>query len=316
MQVGRATAAGTARFQGHFYRSARGLTVSTVGIGSYLGAMDDATDERYVEAVRTAVAGGINVIDTSLNYRNQRSERAIGKALAAVRRDQVVVCTKAGYLTPGAVPALDPDEVAGGIHCLSPKFLADQVKRSQANLELATIDVFYLHNPETQLPYLTREAFADRMQRAFEACERFVADGSIAFYGTATWDGYRRPGQLSLPELVELARGIAGEDHHFRFVQLPFNLAMTEAVDTGVLAQAAERGITVLASASILQSRLARGLPAELATMIPGLETDAQRAIQFTRSTRGITTALVGMSRAEHVRENLALRDVPPLWSE
>ena len=40
---------------------------------------------------------------------------------------------------------------------------------------------------------------------------------------------------------------------------------------------------------------------------------DAQRALQFTRSTPGIAVALVGMSQVRHVEENLALAAVPPL---
>src|SRR3954469_19656151 len=64
-----------------FFRSAQGLEVSSIGIGSYLGEMDEQTDRGYTEAVVAAVKGGINFIDTSLNYRNQRSELAIGEAI-------------------------------------------------------------------------------------------------------------------------------------------------------------------------------------------------------------------------------------------
>jgi aryl-alcohol dehydrogenase-like predicted oxidoreductase len=71
-------------------------------------------------------------------------------------------------------------------------------------------------------------------------------------------------------------------------------------------------GITVNASAAILQSQLSRGLPPVVAEMLPGLKTDAQRAIQFVRSTPGITTGLVGMSRKVHVDENLQVAGVAP----
>jgi aryl-alcohol dehydrogenase-like predicted oxidoreductase len=77
--------------------------------------------------------------------------------------------------------------------------------------------------------------------------------------------------------------------------------------------EAASRlGITVVGSASILQGRLSRDLPAEAAAQLPGLGTDAQRALQFARSAPCVTTALVGMSRGAHVRENLAVAGVPP----
>ena len=35
---------------------------------------------------------------------------------------------------------------------------------------------------------------------------------------------------LSLEELVNVAREVGGESHHFKVIQLPINLAMTEAV--------------------------------------------------------------------------------------
>src|SRR5580704_6099335 len=93
MLTGLANPSGTIRFATRFpepkaagfYRDAQGLRVSSIGIGTYLGEMDDATDFGYVEAVKGALAAGVNCIDTSLNYRNQRSERAIGAALRQAR---------------------------------------------------------------------------------------------------------------------------------------------------------------------------------------------------------------------------------------
>jgi aryl-alcohol dehydrogenase-like predicted oxidoreductase len=72
----------------------------------------------------------------------------------------------------------------------------------------------------------------------------------------------------------------------------------------------------VVASASLLQSRLTRELPEAIGERLPGLQTDAQRAIQFTRSTPGIAVALAGMGQAVHVRENLGVASVPPAMAE
>jgi predicted aldo/keto reductase-like oxidoreductase len=82
------------------------------------------------------------------------------------------------------------------------------------------------------------------------------------------------------------------------------------------LEAAAELGITVMSSASILQSRLASGLDPIVRDGLKGLRTDAQRAIQFTRSTPGLTTALVGMSSMPHVEENLEVAITSPLTPE
>jgi aryl-alcohol dehydrogenase-like predicted oxidoreductase len=306
-----------------FYRTASGLAVSSLGLGTYLGQPDDATDERYREAVQTAIRRGINVIDTAINYRSQRSERAIGAALEALfasgeaRRDELVICTKAGFLTPGAIPGfLTPGHTVGRMHSMDPDFIADQIDRSRANLGLDTLDVFYLHNPETQLNYVSREDFANRVAAAFERLEFLAAQGRIRFYGTATWEGYRTSGLLNLTGLAGMARRAGGDDHHFRFIQLPYNLGMVEAYAAepeSVLEQAARAGITVVASATLHQSRLAADLPEAVQEMIPGLATDAQRAIQFTRSAPGIAVALVGMSRAAHAEENAGVARVPPL---
>jgi aryl-alcohol dehydrogenase-like predicted oxidoreductase len=167
---------------------------------------------------------------------------------------------------------------------------------------------------------MNRSEFDERIRLAFRKLEELVAGGKIRCYGTATWEGYRRlrgaRDALDLARLAELASIEGGTQHHFRFIQLPFNLAMPEAFTNGVLDTAAQLGITVVASASLLQARLARDLPPELAEKFPGLSTDAQRAIQFTRSTPGVIAALVGMSQAAHALENLQLAAVLPLAPE
>ena len=338
MYSGFATPEGTARFASRFpgqtaagfFRQAQGLTVSSLGIGTYLGNLDDATDSSYAASVSRAVLGGINFIDTSLNYRNQRSEISVGAALhglfdsGAAKRDEIVVATKAGYLVPNAVPAgLRKADLVGGMHCMTPEFLVDQIERSRRNLGLETIDIFYLHNPETQLAEVQANEFYRRIREAFIALEELAGRGMLRFYGTATWDGYRRPvgdrARISLTRMVQLAEDAGGPGHRFRFIQLPFNLAMPEAYldkseeGRSVMEAARAAGIEVVGSASILQARLARGLPEQLVERMPGTRSDAQRALQFSRSTPGIIVSLVGMSTPAHVEENLEIAAIPPL---
>jgi aryl-alcohol dehydrogenase-like predicted oxidoreductase len=174
---------------------------------------------------------------------------------------------------------------------------------------------------------VTRAEFDRRMHAAFSALEKAVGEGKIQIYGTATWNAYRvgqeSPEALSLPDLLRVAEEVGGKDHHFRAIQLPYNLAMLEALSARtqrvdgkavpVLEVARAHGMLVFASASLLQQKLTESLPEEIQAWFPGLEKDAQRAIQFVRSTPGITSALVGMSRREHVSENLRTAQAPPL---
>ncbi len=224
-----------------------------------------------------------------------------------------------------------PGDVVAGTHCMTPRYLADQIERSRTNLGLESIDIYYVHNPESELEEVDRAEFLTRARAAFEALEQAVRDGKIRRYGTATWNGYREdpgaPGYLSLAELVGAARAVAGSDHHFKVIQLPYNLAMPEAftranqqVDGSFvpLLEAARRlGVYVVASASVYQGHLTRNLPPVVAELLPGLTSDAQRALQFVRSTPGIGTALVGMKSTAHVEENAAVARRPPTpWSE
>ncbi|MEO5588312.1 MAG: aldo/keto reductase [Gemmatimonadaceae bacterium] len=350
---GHATAAGTKRFGDRFdsgftpdfyRRTAQNLTFSSLGMGTYLGECDDDEDDRYVDVLAAGVTRGLNVFDTAINYRCQRSERAVGRALKRVTdsgiasRDEIIVCTKGGYVPLEGRPPesrdayadylsreyFDPaiitekDLVAGG-HCLTPGFIANQIERSRSNLGVDCIDLFYLHNPEQQLDTLDRPGFIKVMTDAFTELESQVSAGHIRAYGCATWNGFRvfaaNRNHLSLGELARIAHTAGGDHHHFRFVQLPVNLAMTEAIrsptqaDRGknfsLLDLALDLGISVVASAALMQAQLTRDLPAEVRNHFPGLATDAQRAVAFVRSLP-VISALVGTRSVVHLEENIA----------
>ncbi len=360
---GCATLEGTTRYRerfkdnaalGHF-RQQQDLWLSSIGVGTYLGNADDETDVRYAAAITRALELGANVIDTAANYRFQRSERSIGKALRNLTetqvfaRDEIIVCTKGGYLPFDGAPPRDIrryveetfvkpgiagfEDMVGGSHCMTPSYLQNQLQQSLSNMNLECVDVYYIHNPESQLGQVSEEEFYVRLRAAFESLEKSRALGKLKFYGVATWNGFRVPpssdassGYHSLARMVEIANELGGESHGFRFIQLPFNLAMPEALTlnnqivdgqpVSTLEAAAALGVTVISSASIFQGRVAQGLPKDLREALGSLPSDAQTAIQFVRSAPGVCTALVGMSRIEHVEENLKLVNADPLQPE
>jgi aryl-alcohol dehydrogenase-like predicted oxidoreductase len=319
------------------------MELSSLGLGTYLGSASDATDAAYTEAAEAFLGLGGTVFDTAANYRNGRSERALGAAFRGLPRERFFVSTKAGYIPmPDGDPEEGPrawfhrvlespgilsvDDLVDGCHAMTPKYLAHQLEVSRQALGLETIDLFHLHNPEQQLAHLGSEAFYAMIGRAFEACEGFAASGKIRAYGVATWNGFRVPpgqdGHLSLARLLAAASAAGGKDHHFRWIQLPLNLAMPEAflVPTQEiagqtmtpLAAAQASGLQVQTSASIMQARILNQLPDGFAEAL-GLRTPAQAALQFTRSCPGVTTALCGMGRTAHVAENAAVLALPKL---
>ena len=263
MISGHATAQGTARFgsgsaaDGANYRVFDGLTLSNVGMGTYLGEPDGATDRMVASAIRESVRAGINVIDTAINYRSQKAERAVGAALAEligegiITRDQLFLSTKGGYVTDDADVPLDfwgyvqdqyvkrgvvgPDDISSGYHCMSVSFLEDQLRRSLANLDVDCIDLLYLHNVvEGQHQDVPRQELHDQLYRIMEWYESQRREGRIRYYGLATWDCFRvkpeDPRHLSLEDALAMAERAGGTGHGLRFVQLPFNMYYDQAL--------------------------------------------------------------------------------------
>ncbi|WP_433623045.1 aldo/keto reductase [Halomicrococcus sp. NG-SE-24] len=331
-----------------YFRRCDDLAVSSVGLGTYLGEPTDEVDDDYREAITKALESGVNVVDTAINYRCQRSERVVGEAVddADVDRDAVFVATKGGFLPfdgerpedPGEYvreefvePGLvDRDDLARGSHCIAPEFLDAQLDRSLENLGLDGVDLYYVHNPETQLQVRSREAVYDQLEDAFTRLEERAAAGDLDRYGVATWTAFRVPkghdDYLSLREVASRARKAAKRAEntatHFRAVQLPFNVHMADAFtvesqegpegDQSALWFAHEAGLNVFTSASIGQGELAKGLPEDVAERLAG-DTSAQRAINFARSAPGVTSSLVGASDVEHVRENVGAGRFEPM---
>jgi aryl-alcohol dehydrogenase-like predicted oxidoreductase len=340
---------------GHF-RCPDRLWLSSIALGTRNGESGGVDDVLYRSAVPELLRGGVNLFVTGLSDRMYASERCLGAALArafregSAQRDEVVVASKGGYLTldPDLVSSaasarrrlvqtyvetglVAPDRVAHGVHSLDGPFLRDQIERSRRNLRLATLDLYLIEEPELHLGACGPEEFRRRMCGAFEALERAVADGAIGAYGLATWDGLLRPhserGHLALLDLFEWALEVGGGDHHLRAVALPYNLAMADALrldsqlgpagrGEAALATLRGTGTALFASAPLARGRAIGRLPRFVADAFPGCRSDAQRCLQFVRSTPEIASAVVGMRDPAHVEENLALARIPPVAPE
>ncbi|MBI2902482.1 MAG: DUF255 domain-containing protein, partial [Candidatus Methylomirabilis oxyfera] len=286
---GSASRAGTGAYASRFTPSgyaplgSTGLVTSKVGFGGY--RVDDETPE-HREALERALLNGCNLIDTSTNYMDGGSERCVGAVLGKLtragklRREEVIVVSKIGYVQgenlelarereadgkpfPEMVKYMD-----GCWHCIHPEFLREQLERSLTRLQLETLDVCLLHNPEYFLsdakkrarrPLGTvREEFYWRLREAFTFFESQVAAGTIRWYGVSSNTAVSAasdPEATSLTRMLAAAREAGGPDHHLRILQLPMNLVEAGGVlerNNGpgnrqtVLEAAVEAGIGVL----------------------------------------------------------------------
>jgi len=324
-----------------------GLTLSSIGVGTYLGNPDDATDVLVKESIKKSVLAGVNVIDTAINYRSQKAERSVGRAIAELvqegkaKREEIFISTKNGYIThdgdvkedfwenihntlvkPGIIKS---GEISSGYHCMTIPYLQDQLHRSLKNLDMQCIDLMYLHNAaEGQLQDISKDEFMKKLRDAFEFYESQRKSGKIRYYGMATWDCFRvpkdHPQYISISDVTKLASEVGGPDNGFRFIQLPYNMYLDQALTLknqvidenhySVLQASVELGIGVFASVPLMQAKL---LAPKVLPEFGGLSRPSHRALQFVRSTPGIIAPLVGQKSPAHVEENLQLTNTSVL---
>ena len=224
--------------------------ISLFGYGSY--RVNELVDDHY-NSLSKALLSGINAIDTSANYSDGGSEILVGKVMAdlissgKIRRDDITLITKGGYIQgknlsvarerqENGKPFEDVFEFSDKLwHCISPDFLEDQFERQFGRLGLKYVDIYLLHNPEYSLSFRstgeatleeTRNAFYDRISRAFEYLEVKVKEGVIGSYGISsnTFTSYKDSTEfVSLERCCEIAKEVSSENH-FDTVQFPLNL--------------------------------------------------------------------------------------------
>jgi len=356
--AGYATAEGTRKFMenafkngmanSHF-RSFNNLNFSSLGIGTYLGQLTAEDDIDLENAIYHSLkSGAVNVIDTAINYRSMKSEKNIGHAIKRliedkiISRDQVFISTKNGYITnDGDYPTIDvleymhkmyisqgiidSKDISSGYNVLNPNYIRKCIDKSLTNMQLDTIDLVYIHNAyESWFQDISRSEFNEKIRKVFQVYEEYRSKNKIRYYGMATWTCFRLPrneeGYLSLEDMVRIAEDVAGKDHGFRFIQLPYNLAYREAYslrnqtvnsdnDLTILEACKKLNIGVFTSVPLLQAKL-------FDVKIPdylGIDNQLLKIVQITRSTPNVIAPLLGQKKLNHVKENIELAKVAPL---
>ena len=329
------------------------LYLSSIGMGTYLGKPNKEDDQSMENAVYESIkSGSVNVVDTAINYRAMRSEKSVGRALlrlindGIVTRDQVFVSTKNGYITnDGDYPEIDvmeyvqtmfisngimhADDISSGYNVLNPNYLKRCIDKSLANLHLATLDLVYVHNPfESWYEDVSREDFFQMLSKVFEAYEEYRTLNKIRYYGMATWTCFRVPPDskeyLSLEDITKTAEKVGGLGKHgFRFIQLPYNLAYSEALLLKNQSVGTEKNLTILEAAERLKIGVFTSIPLFqgrlLRTKIPdygGLTDQVSKLLQIVRSSPSVIAPLVGQKEPNHVEQNLKISSVSPMGSK
>lgn len=207
----------------------------------------------HAQALNYALDNGVKYIDTSSNYLYGESEILIGQVLKNRNREDFIIVSKGGYIQgPNMQRVSDGWEVEDLVdydpncfHSISPMFLEDQIELSLKHMELDYIDCYLIHNPEYYLMANLKgdatdediekhhQVMQDRIKKAFEFLEDMVKKGKIRSYGISSNSFSKQQNDyhfLEYRNLLDYAKEIAGEDHHFKVVQLPINMYEKDGV--------------------------------------------------------------------------------------
>lgn len=246
------------------------LYISQAGFGTYR-LTDDLS---HKEALKEALTHGINLIDTSSNYTDGQSEISIGEVLKELieakllSREQVVIISKGGYLQGEHLASYKkhPHTFSEVItfsdylsHCIHPTCLDKQLQTSLDRLDIESIDIYLLHNPEYYLEWAAtkkipleeaRKTFYKRIKHAFEWAEKQVQEGYIQYYGVSSNTCVKPANDttyVNTETLVNLAKEIS-EKNHFKVIQCPLNILEHQAVtlENNVCHIASKNGLSLI----------------------------------------------------------------------
>lgn len=162
-----------------------GLKVLPIGLGSnavgghnLFPGLDDETGRNMV---RTALAQGINFLDTAYIYGPERSEELIGEVLKERGgREQIVLATKGAHKLVNGSMQFDN----------SPSFLRQSVENSLQRLKTDYLDLYYIHFPDESTPKDEAVGELKRLKDEGKIRAIGVSNFSIDQLREANKDGY------------------------------------------------------------------------------------------------------------------------------
>lgn len=171
-----------------------GIDISALAAGTWaIGGQQwgDVNEKDSIEAIRTMIDGGVNLVDTAPVYGNGHSEEVVGKALGDGYRDKVFLATKF---------SISNDINGAIINNGSYENAIWECDESLRRLNTDHIDIYIMHWPDPATP-------VEETMRALADLKR---SGKIRFVGVSNFDR----------KLLEEARKVVQID----FLQPPYSM--------------------------------------------------------------------------------------------
>lgn len=312
------------------------FTSLPIAMGTFIGDFSDEDSRKYEESLTYGINKGVNFIDTAICYRGMRSEKDVGRVLqrlftekADIKRNEIIISSKAGIIFGDISVPIRPIEylenilIGEGIvkvediniteqfrHTLNPRFYEHAIEKSKENLGIDTIDIHYIHEPEASKSVMESEVFYSKLEKLFEFYESQVEKGNIVNYGMATWSAFitmeNSKEYISLEKVVDIAKKVAGEKHHFKFIQLNYNKINT-AANTLKNQKIKGKYYTAIEAANELGIITNINAPLNQMQKLNEERYSVEEMLKFAIDTKGVYAAMVGNKQIQHLKDNMKI---------
>ena len=292
-----------------------GLKLPAVSLGLWHNFGDNADYENMCQMCFTAFDNGITHFDLANNYGPAAgsAETNFGKILQEhllPHRDEMIISTKAGYyMWPGPYGDFG-----------SKKYLTASLDQSLKRMNLDYVDIFYHHRMDPDTP----------LYETMWALDQIVKSGKALYVGLSNYDG----------KTMEQAAAILNDLHcPFIINQNRYSIFDRKAEQNGIIQSAIDtkKGLIIFSplAQGLLTDRYIDGIPADSRIRTDGRflkesnlsaetlrkilalkeiaerrgQTLAQMALAWVYAHKGITSVLIGASKAEQILENLKMVD-------
>jgi aryl-alcohol dehydrogenase-like predicted oxidoreductase len=287
-----------------------GLKVSEIAYGNWITHGSQIAEEAARDCVHAALDAGISTFDTADGYAGGRAEEVLGRALAGVPRESVEIFTKV-YWPFGAGP-----NNSG----LSRKHIAESLHNSLRRLGTDYVDLYQAHRYDYETP----------LEETLRAFDDLVRAGKVLYIGVSEWRAEEIAAALAIADQMGLDRIVSNQPQ--------YNM-LWRVIEAEVVPLCEKEGISQIVFSPIAQGVLtgkyqpgaqpptgsratdetggrfvSRWLNDEVLTAVARLAplakeaglTEAQLAVSWTLQNPNVAAAIIGASRPEQVRENVA----------
>ncbi len=291
----------------HLGRS--GLKISEIAFGNWLTHGSQVAEEAAKACVAAALDEGITTFDTADVYAATAAESVLGRALHGVRRESVEIFTKVYWPTGAGV----------NDRGLSRKHIMESAHASLRRLGTDYVDLYQAHRFDVATP----------LEETMRAFDDLVRQGKVLYIGVSEWRAEEIASALAIAEQLGLDRIISNQPQ--------YNM-IWRVIESEVIPLCEREGIGQIVWSPIAQGVLtgkylpgaepppgsratdARGaafiadfLTSEVLTAVQALRpvadeaglTLSQLAVAWTLQNPGVSAAIVGATKPEHVRENV-----------